>query len=146
LKQATELFGAYGSTWGLKDYELSMIELEQTVKFWLLKGVFFYPGGSFPVSNTIKFCYTSKAGNYIADDEATKKLETNTISKSLSRLGFASDVFEGNHDKQGYDKMVQFTLELTPAEIKAAKKLLLNYKKKHFTHFKHYNNNEKNNL
>ena len=73
-----------------------------------------------------KLCYTSKGSRYIVDDEAPKKLETNTISKALSKLGFASDVFEGRFDKQGYSKIVDYTTEpeLSEAEIKAACKAL----------------------
>ena len=127
MKQATMIFGSYGSTWGLKHYDLLIIDLEQTVKMMLLKGVFFYPEGEFQVSNTIKFVYTSSKGKYIVDDEAPKKLETNTISKALSRLGFSSDVFEGRFEEQGYEKLIQFTqdVDLSQAEIDAAKKAIV---------------------
>ncbi len=126
LKKATELWGPYGTTWGLESFELTLIELENTVKMWLLKGWFFYPGGKFPVSNTIKFCYTSNGGKYITDDEATKKLETNTISKSLSRLGFSSDVFEGMFEVEGYAKLASYSTDdvLPKAEIDSAIKAI----------------------
>jgi len=126
LKQATELFGPYGSTWGLKEFTLELITLEQSVLFWLLKGTFYYPSGEFPVSNTIKFAYISSKGKYITDDEATKKIETNTVSKSLSRLGFGSDVFEGRFETQGYSKLASYSMDasLSAAKIKAAKKAI----------------------
>jgi len=126
LKQATKSFGSYGSTWGLKDCKRSVIEFEETVKLLFLECTFFYPEGEFQISNMQKLCYTSSKGRYIVDDEAPKKLETNTISKALSKLGFASDVFEGRFDKAGYNKIVDYALEpeLSQAEVKAACKAL----------------------
>ena len=126
LKQATEAFGPYGSSWGLKDCKRTIIDFEETVKLLFLECTFFYPQGEFQISNMQKLCYTSKGSRYIVDDEAPKKLETNTISKALSKLGFASDVFEGRFDKQGYSKIVDYATEpeLSEAEIKGACKAL----------------------
>ena len=126
LKQATELFGAYGSTWGLKDCKRSIIDFDQTIKMIFLECMFFYPGGEFEISNMIKLCYTSKGGRYIVDDEAPKKIETNTISKALSKLGFSSDVFEGRFEEAGYEKLVAYTTEedISKAEIDAAIKAI----------------------
>ena len=122
LKQATEAFGSYGSTWGLKDCKRSIIDFEQTVKLLFLQCTFFYPEGEFQISNMQKLCYTSSKGRYIVDDEAPKKLETNTISKALSKLGFASDVFEGRFDVEGYSKFADYAVgkELSRAKIESA--------------------------
>jgi len=73
LKQATEAFGSYGSTWGLKDCKRSIIDFDQTVKLLFLECTFFYPEGEFQISNMQKLCYTSSKGRYIVDDEAPKK-------------------------------------------------------------------------
>ena len=53
-------------------------------------------------------------------------METNTISKAISKLGFASDVFEGRFDKADYNKIVDYALEpeLSEAETKAACKAI----------------------
>jgi len=127
MKQATEAFGPYGSTWGLKDCKRTILDFEETVKLLFLECTFFYPDGEFQISNMQKLCYTSSKGRYIVDDEAPKKLETNTISKALSKLGFASDVFEGRFDKAGYSKIVDYATEpeLSEAEVKAAFKALI---------------------
>jgi hypothetical protein len=128
LKQATEVFGPYGSTWGLRNCKRSIIEMEQTVKLIFLECTFFFPEGEFEISNMIKLCYTSAKGRYIVDDEAPKKVETNTISKALSKLGFASDVFEGRFEEAGYEKLVKYSqsTEISKAEIDSAKKALQN--------------------
>lgn len=126
LKQATELFGPYGSTWGLRDCKRQIIELENMIKLIMLEAVFYYPEGSFEISNSTKLCYKSSKGKYIVDDEAFKKLETNTRSKALSFLGFGADVFEGRFDVEGYEKIVDYVTEteLSKAEIDGAIKLL----------------------
>lgn len=126
LKQASELWGSYGSTWGLKDCKRNILDLEQSNKLIIFEAVFFYPSGSFEISNSTKLCYMSKGGKYIIDDEAFKKVETNTLSKALSKLGFSSDVYEGRFDKQGYDKIADYATdnELPEAEIQAAVKAI----------------------
>jgi len=91
IKMATELFGPYGSGWGIKDTEMQFIEIGDS-KMALYKGTFYYPGGEFPIYNSI----------FIRDDEWAKKLETDTLTKALSRLGFNADVFMGLFDDNRY--------------------------------------------
>jgi hypothetical protein len=126
LKQATEIFGPYGKSWGLKDCSRQIIDLENSIKLIIFEALFFYPKGSFEISNSIKLCYLSAAGKYIVDVEAFKKVETNTISKALSKLGFASDVFEGRFETEGYELIADYATDtaLSQAERKAAEKLL----------------------
>ena len=126
LKQATEIFGPYGQSWGLKDCSRQILEMESSIKLIIFEALFFYPGGSFEISNSIKLSYLSSSGKYIVDVEAFKKVETNTISKALSKLGFASDVFEGRFDTEGYDLIADYATDtaLSQAERKAAEKLL----------------------
>ena len=126
LKQASEIWGSYGSVWGLKDCRRQIFDLEESNKLIIFEAVFFYPSGSFEISNSVKLCYMSKGGKYIIDDEAFKKVETNTLSKALSKLGFSSDVYEGRFDSSGYEKIANYATdnELPEAEIQAAKKAI----------------------
>jgi len=126
LKQATEIFGPYGKNWGLKDCRREIIDFENSIKLIILEALFFYPEGSFEISNSIKLCYMSAKNKYIVDVEAFKKVETNTISKALSKLGFASDVFEGRFDVEGYELIADYATDtaLSQAERTAAEKLL----------------------
>jgi hypothetical protein len=84
IKTATQIWGPYGKTWGLKNSELEITKIGN-VDMAIYKAVFYYPEGEFEIRNSIK----------IADDEFLKKLETDTLTKALSRLGFNADVFLG---------------------------------------------------
>lgn len=102
IHQATELWGPYGSTWGLRNMVRT---LDREMEMAFLDAEFHYPDGetdaSFPIANCIDMKTRSKSGDRW-DDEFVKKLETNTISKALSRLGFGADVFMGLFDDNKY--------------------------------------------
>ena len=102
IRQATELWGPYGFRWGLRNLRRT---LEKDLEMAILDAEFFYPVGnetvSFEIGNSLFFVLKSKSGDK-PDDEFIKKLETNTISKALSRLGFGADVFLGMFDDNRY--------------------------------------------
>lgn len=99
IQQATELWGPYGSTWGMKNMKRALVtEIEMA----FLDVTFFYPGGEFEIGNSIDMKFRSSRNGDRWDDEFVKKLETNTISKALSRLGFGADVFVGKFDDPRY--------------------------------------------
>jgi hypothetical protein len=112
-KTATKLFGPYGLNWGLSVSEFDFTLVEKTGMV-IHRAEFFYPqlkegeptvSARFIIHNAIKaFEYKNGSnGEYIkSDDEFAKKLETNTISKALSRLGFNADVFLGQFEDQDY--------------------------------------------
>jgi uncharacterized short protein YbdD (DUF466 family) len=95
IKRATELWGPYGGKWKLTDVEIGEGPARQLC---CLKGTFVYPGGDFFVMNAIK--HTSNQD--IVDADCLKKLETDTITKALSKLGFNADVFLGLYDDNRY--------------------------------------------
>lgn len=84
IKTATAEWGPMGELWGVKDcrygYDGGEVWLEAT---------FYYPNGAIEMSTDI----VHKPGN-----ESRKKLRTDLLTKSLSQLGFNSDVFEGRFD------------------------------------------------
>ena len=129
MKQATELWGAYGSTWGLRNLKHTVLDLKDDVKHIMLCCEFYYPNGSFEISNMAVYCYVSSNGRYIHDENCLKKLETNTRSKSLSFLGFGSDVFEGMYNDSSYSLMAMAAVDekMPAAQIKAATKNLNTY-------------------
>jgi hypothetical protein len=102
---ATKIWGSYGSTWGLKDSELEITKIGNT-DMAIYKAIFYYPKGSFEIRNSIK----------IADDEFLKKLETDTITKSLSRLGFNADVFMGRFDDSRYVESLRNEFQSTNSQ------------------------------
>lgn len=97
--QATKEFGPYGTGWGLRNIEYDYGLLDRDLPMVLIHAEFFYPGGAFEISNAISPTM-GKTG--IADTDFAKKLETNTISKALSRLGFNADVFMGQFEDHQY--------------------------------------------
>lgn len=119
--QATELFcGAYGTTWGLNDLEYSYKTLGDT-ELLILKANFFYPGGQFELYNSIKLAYMTqgyqnKPGYLKIDDEAFKKIETNTVSKALAKLGFSADVFMGKFEDNNYVQELNYAYADIPGK------------------------------
>lgn len=113
-KLATERFGTYGSGWGLEssEFDLSIFDITGMI---IHKAVFFYvvdgERSTFPLSNAIK----PMSKNY-SDEDFAKKLETNTLSKALSRLGFSADVFMGLFDDPEYVSLAQARVRLENAD------------------------------
>lgn len=118
IKNATEQWGMYGKTWGLKDIELKLEKLDEDNTICLYKAVFYYPDGQFEINNSIMMKYKVVSKGYIkVDSDFAKKIETNTITKSLSKLGFNADVFIGKFEDPMYVKEV--TLEFENEKIEA---------------------------
>lgn len=118
--KATEQFGPYGLGWGLaqSDFDTSLFEAVGMITH---KAVFFYVVDGqrveFPISNAIKPTMGKTA---IGDEDWAKKVETNTISKALSRLGFSADIFMGEFDDESYVHAVNVEKSIEKAEKKDA--------------------------
>jgi len=93
IKQATELWGPYGSNWGVKKLDWEYLQDNGKIVEVCLNAIFYYPNGEFEISS----CMVYKAG-----DDHRKKLLTDLTTKSLSKLGFAADVFMGLYDDNKY--------------------------------------------
>ena len=98
IMQATEQFGAYGSKWGFK--EVSIDNSLMSVGLVTFTGLFFYPSGEFQILSSIGI-YRDNAQTKI-DDDFAKKVETDALTKALSKLGFSADVFMGLYDDSKY--------------------------------------------
>lgn len=94
LKRATELWGAYGGKWGVKNLVWGTIGKDGDLPAEItLDAVFYCPDIEFEISS----CTQYRAGN-----DTRKKLLTDLTTKSLSKLGFNSDIFEGKFDDNKY--------------------------------------------
>lgn len=122
IMNVTEQFGSYGSTWGFKDIELDyslvntpfkrekkegvypnqkVVGLEDAVMgLVVFKATFFYPSGEFPIINSISL-FTNNEMTKI-DDNFAKKIETDALTKAISKLGFNADIFMGKFDDVRY--------------------------------------------
>lgn len=100
LKEATKAFGPYGKGFGLSssDFDYTLFELTGTV---VHKAEFFYLDNgeriTFPISN----CIQAKTAKFF-DTDFAKKVETNTVSKALSKIGFNADVYMGLFEDDNY--------------------------------------------
>ena len=95
---ATEQFGSYGSTWGFKNINIDYTLMEKGLV--TFKGTFYYPSGEFEIINSISI-WRDNAQTKI-DDLYAKKVETDTLTKALSKLGFNADIFMGQFDDDRY--------------------------------------------
>ena len=140
IYNATKQWGSYGSTWGFKDINLGY-ELKDSglVTF---KALFYYPSGEFEILNTISF-WRDNAQTKI-DDEFAKKVETDSLTKALSKLGFNADVFMGRFDDLRYIEQVKKEFTVKPKaskqNIEALKKSMNwgNYAIQFSKAYKHY--------
>ena len=99
IMNVTEQFGSYGKTWGFKNIDLDYT-LVPEYNLIVFKAIFFYPDGEFPTINSIKM-FMDNAKTKI-DDNFAKKLETDTLTKAISKLGFNADIFMGKFDDTRY--------------------------------------------
>jgi len=103
IKNATEVFGAFGYGFGVKDEKYTPILNDTLIVY---TATFYYQcdvddgddvTGEFPISSSIRVMMGSKI-----DDDCIKKVQTDAITKGLSRLGFNADVFMGRFDDNKY--------------------------------------------
>jgi len=119
IKNATEEFGIYGSKWGFKSVEFDYAMLDKT-GIVVFHGVFYFPTGEFPITASIS-AYRDNAQTK-PDADFAKKVETDALTKALSKLGFNADVFMGLYDDHKYVQMMQeeFNKPVTPEDIQQA--------------------------
>lgn len=99
IMNVTSEFGVYGKTWGFKKLNLDYT-LANNFGLIVLDAVFFFPGGEFEIKNSINI-WTDNAKTRI-DSDFAKKLETDTLTKAISKLGFNADIFMGKFDDTKY--------------------------------------------
>ena len=121
IMNVTEQFGSYGKTWGFKNIELDYT-LVPEFNLIVFKAIFFYPDGEFPTINSIKM-FMDNAKLKI-DDNFAKKLETDTLTKAISKLGFNADIFMGLFDDVKYLAEVTKEFAEKPAPIKLSEKAI----------------------
>ena len=131
ILNATEQFGVYGEAWGFRgielDYSITNTPLTLTVKDWNtkeeekvssilglvgFKATFFFPKGEFEITNSIKIFTDNKHSKI--DDNYAKKLETDALTKALSKLGFNADIFMGKFDDVRYVEEMKEEFGLKP--------------------------------
>jgi hypothetical protein len=117
IYQATKQWGSYGIKWGFKSihYDTSLVDVNGLMIF---KAVFYYPNGEFETINTISIWRDGAMTK--PDDEWAKKVETDTLTKSLSKLGFNADIFMGRFDDLRYVEQMRNEFRISTSEEKEA--------------------------
>ena len=121
IKNVTEQFGSYGKTWGFKSLEFDYT-LTESLGLVILHAVFYYPEGEFPIKNA-QSLFMDNAKTKV-DDNFAKKLETDTLTKAISKLGFNADIFMGLFDDVKYLAEVTKEFAEAPAPIKLSDKAI----------------------
>jgi hypothetical protein len=113
IMAATEQWGPYGMAWGFKAINLDY-SLITEFKVVVFKGDFFCPSGDFQIISSIKM-YTDNAQTKV-DADFAKKIETDALTKALSKMGFNADVFMGLYDDHKYvaDMKAEFAAAENP--------------------------------
>jgi len=102
IKHATEQWGIMGTKWGVRDQKFTPIMFDTEEKGLLIyTAILFFPEGEIPIQADITFYAKTKSG-YKVENDLSKKISTDALTKGLSRLGFNSDVFEGLFDDNSY--------------------------------------------
>jgi hypothetical protein len=117
IKLATEQFGPYGKGFGFKSIELDY-SLLPVFKLVVFKGVFFFPDGEFTIINSSKMYMDRK--EEMVDADFAKKIETDALTKALSKLGFNADVFMGRFDDHKYVEQIKSEFNPAPKPIDLA--------------------------
>lgn len=106
IEQATKHFGACGIGWGVEVVKESFQQVSPDdwlhtaiVRVWYIyngkKGIIEQAGGT-------KAAYKTSSGKIMVDEDAAKKSVTDGMTKCLSMIGFAGDIFSGRWDDSKY--------------------------------------------
>lgn len=106
VERMTESFGMCGIGWGLNIINERMERLTETdvlhvavVELWYLHES---KKGSITQIGQTKACYKTSSGSMMVDEDAPKKSVTDAMTKCMSYLGFAGDIFSGQWDDSKY--------------------------------------------
>ena len=115
IKKATEIFGLYGKEWGLKNIKHSEQKIFNNLILGIIDATFFYTENNiqveFEISNSTPIISLADDKKLKVNYTYRKALETDTITKSLSRLGFNADIYTdgeligSSEQQEGFNEM-----------------------------------------
>lgn len=116
VMKATEMFGAFGFGWGVRDERIDRWEscglvIYQATLWFLQDGK--AEEGIIPLHSSIKY-----SSNGRLDDDFFKKVATDALTKGLSKLGFNADVFMGMFDDNKYINQISDKYKETKPKTK----------------------------
>ncbi len=126
VERMTEAFGMCGIGWGLNIINERMERLTDidvlhvaVVELWYVHES---KKGSITQIGQTKACYKTSSGSILVDEDAPKKSVTDAMTKCMSYLGFAGDIFSGQWDDSKY--VQQLTSEFNESSKKSAFNIL----------------------
>ena len=126
VERMTDAFGMCGIGWGLNIINERMERLTDTdvlhvavVELWYMHDS---KKGSITQIGQTKACYKTKDGILLVDEDAPKKSVTDAMTKCMSYLGFAGDIFSGQWDDSKYAQ--ELTNEFNPPKKSPAPNLV----------------------
>ena len=106
VERMTEQFGMCGIGWGINIISERMERLTETdvlhiavIELWYIHCD---KRGSISQIGQTKACYLTNANKMMIDEDAPKKSVTDAMTKCMSYLGFAGDIFSGLWDDSKY--------------------------------------------
>jgi hypothetical protein len=103
--KATSLWGSYGNKWGIKDEKFEIFQDSSDFHNNVLtyRAIFYYPDGEYPICSDIPmWTYNNNYKTWSMNNDISKKVSTDALTKGLSMLGFSADVFMGKFDDNKY--------------------------------------------
>lgn len=106
IERATETFGPCGKGWGIevKTERFEHLTPNDVLHVALVR-LWYTQGGEkhyIEQMGQTKAVYVTKDNKVMVDEDAPKKSVTDGMTKCLSMLGFAGDIFSGRWDDSGY--------------------------------------------
>lgn len=114
IEQATGLWGVFGKNWGLRSIVKDFSQIELT-GLMLYQAEFFCPETTFEINNAVS---VKSVGKGYVDEDFMKKVETDTLTKALSKVGFNNDIFKAQFDNAEYLEERKAEVEMETAEDK----------------------------
>lgn len=111
IRRATEVFGPIGIAWGFTIVEEKLLDGAMTEKGFparihMARVRVWYEWnnkrGEVEHVGQTEFCGVRNSGQAFTDEDAPKKSVTDALTKALSMIGFAGDIFMGRYDDSKY--------------------------------------------
>jgi hypothetical protein len=131
IQRATEIFGACGIGWGVEvvNERFERFSDTESLHIALVRVWYVWDGkkGVVEQMGQTRSSYMSNASKFIVDEDAPKKSVTDGMTKCLSMLGFAGDIFSGRWDDSKYvEEAAIITEERTAPKVSAEQLANLN--------------------
>lgn len=97
IKRATELWGPMGGAWGIRNEAYDILN-----NYCIYTAELYFPDGKLPIHADAEVIFSSGKRKDMYNDDFTKKMATDALTKGLSKRGFNADIFEGKFDDNKY--------------------------------------------